>query len=257
MDVFDISTEISGLYRLPDGAVTFKVANEKELKYHIAVNDKHYHQYHRNNGVTKLAMMVNGTALYLDLNIEGLISFADLLNRAYIKKVVPNLFLLTAVDYLPMQLTQEARIDRLVHYVGGEVLSICMALIMPMFVYSIVYDKERKTLITMKMNGMKIYYFWLANFVFDYLIYWSSVLLFFLVGGVIFGIKVFLHTSLALQLIVYAVWGLSQISMAVFLSSFLSRAREGSSTSLFIHSHLLCVLSVVHSNGYGAQYLFI
>jgi len=248
IDVFDISMEIAYLYLLPDGAVEFKIANEKEFKYHLSVNDKHYHQYHRNNGITKLAVIVNNTALYLDLNIEGLISVADLLNRAYMRKVYPDLFVLTAIDYLPTNLTQEPRIERFVHYVGGEALSICMALIMPMFVYSIVYDKEKKTLITMKMNGMKMYYFWLANFVFDYLIYWSFVLFFFLIGGIMFGIRVFLETSTGLQLTVYAVWGFSQISMAFFFSCFFSRAREGSSIVLYTFSYLLCVLGLAYSN---------
>lgn len=234
LDLFNVSMEIDELHRLPDGAVTFKEANKTRLKYHITSNDKYYYQYHRNNGVSKIGVKLTDSTMYLQRTIEGLIWFSEILNRAYIQKVRPELFIVTGINYFPMKLNQDARVERLVHFIAAGVFPTCMSLLMPMFVYSIVYDKQERMLEIMKMNGMKMRYYWLINFLFDYLIHWVVVGFFFFVGGVILSVTVFLSTSFFLQFLMFAVWGLAEIGMAFFISPFVSQAQGATSIFLLI-----------------------
>lgn len=230
MNLLDFGAELDEIHKLPDGAVVFKAANRSRFDYHISINDKYYYQYHRNNGVAKLGVKIDDTTMYLFRTIEGLISFADLLNVAYMRTMFPKLFVMTGVNYLPMKLTQNARIERLIHFAGTGIFPLCMSLLLPVFIYAIVYEKEQKVLEIMKMNGMKMRYYWAVNFLFDMLIYACTFGVFFVYGGLILKIDAFLHTSAAFQFIMFFGWGYAQIALAFLVSPFLSRAQSATST---------------------------
>jgi hypothetical protein len=227
--LIDIVTEVDDLHLFPDGAVTFRAANNTILDYNISIADSYYIQYRRTNGISKLGVSVNGEDLFMDRTIEGLISFADLLNGAYMRTVFKDIYVVTGINYFPGQLNEENRIDRVTHFMGSGIFPLCLSLLLPIFVYSIVSEKEGKVLEIMKMNGMKMHYYWLVNFLFDFLVYWLTVVGFVIVGGAILGITVFLKTSYIMQFLMFAGWGYAEIGMAFVMSPFLSRAQTATS----------------------------
>ena len=54
IDFTDKSQIVPGLEKVPDGMLTIKESNKKNLNYKLQINDYSYYQYHRNNGVTKM-----------------------------------------------------------------------------------------------------------------------------------------------------------------------------------------------------------
>jgi len=247
--LLDYSQELDDLHQLPDGAVIFKEANKNKLSYHLSINDKYYFHYHRANGVTKLGVQVGGSPMFLYRSLEGSIGFADLLHNAYMKSSIPEakLHLMTGINYLPQRLTQDARIERLIHFIGGGIFPVCMSLLLPVFIYAIVYEKEQKVLEIMKMNGMKMRYYWLVNFTLDFIIYWATFAVFFTYGGLILNIDAFLHTSPLFQFIMFTAWGYAQIAMAFFVSPFLGRAQSATITG-YVISLWLTVIAITLNN---------
>jgi hypothetical protein len=55
------------------------------------------------------------------------------------------------------------------------------------FLYSIVLEKEERLVQMMKMNGLKIRYYWLTFFVFNLMLSVVTNLLFFILGAVALG----------------------------------------------------------------------
>ena len=82
-----LSSLLPDLYLIPDGAVTFHNASEKFLNYTVQVNDIRIHEYHRNNGVTKISYKnsLNPNMKHTMLMVaEGQLSVIDLVSRAYL-----------------------------------------------------------------------------------------------------------------------------------------------------------------------------
>lgn len=46
--------DLMGLEILPDGAIKFYEANDEKLSFTLQINDLRIHEYHRNNGITKI-----------------------------------------------------------------------------------------------------------------------------------------------------------------------------------------------------------
>jgi hypothetical protein len=76
----------------------------------------------------------------------------------------------------------------------------------------------------MKMNGLKIRYYWLTFFVFNLMLCVITNLIFYLVGTFVLGTPFFVKTSKTLLLIVSLGWSLAQIGMAAFFQTFLNKS---------------------------------
>ena len=100
---------------------------------------------------------------------------------------------------MPINMTQEGRIKKIINFVGAGIFPLSLALLLPVFMYSIVLEKEEKLIQIMKMNGMAIYNYWLVNFVFDYFLYFITVIVFLVFGCAILQLQAFTSTSPMLQ----------------------------------------------------------
>lgn len=78
----------------------------------------------------------------------------------------------------------------------------------------------------MKMNGMKIRNYWLVYFIFNFILTIVTNLVFFLIGAFALNTNFFTKTSPLLMIIIAVGWALSQIGLAAFLQTFLSKARS-------------------------------
>lgn len=80
----------------------------------------------------------------------------------------------------------------------------------------------------MKMNGMKMMYYWIVNIIFDFFSYAITIILFLLVGNFVMELKSFTTTSFGLQFLMFAGWGYAQIAMAFLLYPFIRKAYTAS-----------------------------
>jgi hypothetical protein len=87
-----------------------------------------------------------------------------------------------------------------------------------------VLEKELRLIENMKINGMKMSNYWLVNYIFNFSFYMLTALLFMLFGVKVFELQLFTDTNKTFFLVTLIGWGMAQISMAMFLSVFLSKS---------------------------------
>jgi len=61
-------------------------------------------------------------------------------------------------------------IIRLISMTGATLYPLALSLLLPIFMYVIVLEKEEKLLEMMKMNGMRMKNYWIVNFLFSFII---------------------------------------------------------------------------------------
>lgn len=222
---------------IPDGAYLIKASNKNELTYRLSVNDNRYSLYHRNNGVSKInnIITVSTGALYM----------ADILNKAYIRKFLPDLFIVSAVQIMPFTSNTSDILKNLINFLGSILYPVSISLLMPMFMYTIVLEKEFRLIEIMKINGLKMSYYWTSLFLQNFIIYSITILLFVAFGNFIFKFFPLNQTSFFLQVIIYFGWGVSQNGLAFFYQAFISNSKTSTSKYFIYKIYYVCYLCIL------------
>ena len=95
---------------------------------------------------------------------------------------------------------------------------------MKIFALVLIQEKEKRILIMMKMNGMKLWSYYLSHYVTFFILYCCSMIVFYLTGQA-FQLSLFTLTQPALLLTVFIIWGHNLISLAFLFSTFFSRSQ--------------------------------
>lgn len=215
---------------LPDGAITINTINSTHFSYKLQINDNRLPPYHRGNGVTKLLVFNPTTNDYSGVMqvANGMLWAADLFNRAYFKNFFEDVVIISGVQMMPYDMDSSSgdNIQRIINLAGSTFYPMAVSLLMPLFMYTIVLEKESKLIEIMKINGMKMRFYWLSNFTFNFLLYTVTMFIFNVIGGVVLKLSLFTDTNLFLLFLIYFGWGLCQVGMAFFFQAFLSNARS-------------------------------
>ncbi len=89
----------------------------------------------------------------------------------------------------------DIELERIINLIGMCVFPICLCLSLPVFIYSLVLEKETKLVESMKINGMKMQNYWFVNFVFDFIMYIITSGLYWASGALVFQISFFAETN--------------------------------------------------------------
>lgn len=240
MDLLDKDYAIEGLEELPDGVFTVFESNKKKLNYRMHNNDVHYFQYHRNNGVTKLGLVIDsttpdvGNTNFLLRTSEGAMVMVDRLNNAYISSVFNNTHVISGQQYMPFYAQVDAEVQKVLNFIGIIMFSINMSLTMPIFLNHLVTEKEKKLVDNMKTNGLKMYNYWIVNGCFYYFFYLITVANFYLFGRYIFVFECFKDTHPLLWAELLLIYGFSQVTLAIFYCPLFSNAQAATMTAYTI-----------------------
>jgi ABC-type Na+ transport system ATPase subunit NatA len=226
LNLLQLDVDLNLTDMLPDGAFNISEANNRTLKFNVQSNDKVYAQYHKNDGVTKYGVVINNTYMVQLRVIEGQIYSEDLIAKAYFRKLFPKSWWFAATQFMPKTLGVDRYIERILDRFGCLLYPICLAVLLPMFMYTIVLEKEEKLLSVMRMNGMRMKYYWISNFIFDMILYFLAVGVFLIFAIALLDISVFKNTDPFTQFMTFLGWGYSQISLAFFFSVFTSKAQN-------------------------------
>lgn len=128
---------------------------------------------------------------------------ADLVNKAYIRNFFPNEFTVGGVQLMPLTNNDDDYIQRIINVTGSTFYPLAISLLMPLFMYTIVLEKEAKLIEIMKINGMKMRYYWSSNFIFNFCLYAVTMLIYHLFGALVLGLTYFTKTNLLLMVIFY------------------------------------------------------
>jgi hypothetical protein len=92
---------------------------------------------------------------------------------------------------MPLVGEDKAFIMRIISITGASLYPLALSLLLPIFMYIIVLEKEEKLLEMMKMNGMQMRDYWLMTFLFSLLITIITYTLFYLFGYYILELSFF------------------------------------------------------------------
>ena len=102
------------------------------------------------------------------------------------------------------------------------VIPACLMMGYPVFMLSVVHEKEKRLIEIMKINGMKMNNYWLVNYFFFYMLYLLTMFTFISFGRYVMGFRFFTETALSIQIVLFNGWGMAQISWAFFTSVFIN-----------------------------------
>lgn len=159
----------------------------------------------------------------MGFSIEGSLQTQSLMNTAYMKELHPELNVQSGIQFMPFQPNYDVEINRIVNVIGLLVYPFGLCLLLPIWIYSIVIEKEKKLIENMKINGLKMYNYWFVNFLFNLLTYSITVTIYYS-AGYILDLTFFVNTSPKIMLLVFFGWGLCQNAFAFFVSVFLNNS---------------------------------
>lgn len=149
----------------------------------------------------------------------------DMLTTAFIKTVTGK-DVKSGYTEMPQSGDGVSLIDTVISLVAVLIFPLSLSLLFPVFLYTVVLEKEEKLIQMMKMNGLKISSYWLVYFIFNLMLSFLTNSIFFLLGYLLTGMRFFYETSGLLIFIVLLGWSLAQIGMAVFFQTFLNKSRS-------------------------------
>ncbi|KAI9204485.1 uncharacterized protein BJ171DRAFT_505933 [Polychytrium aggregatum] len=99
-----------------------------------------------------------------------------------------------------------------------------ISFLLPIFVITLVKEKEDRILVMMKMNGLKVWAYYVSHYITMFVLYVLSAIMFVAVGT---GTKmdVFVNTGKGVLPVLLLVWGNAQIALAFFFSQIFSKSR--------------------------------
>jgi hypothetical protein len=141
-------------------------------------------------------------------------------------------------------------INRIVNVIGLLVYPFGLCLLLPIWIYSIVIEKEKKLIENMKINGLKMYNYWFINFMFNLMTYAVTVSIYYS-AGYFLDLKFFVDTSPKIMLLVFLGWGLCQNAFAFFVSVFLNNSQTASLVGYGLAIWVSIISNTLNITAYG------
>jgi len=237
LNSLDIKNQVPGaIHVLPDGTVTFFEAGPTKMNVSLQINDYKIQEYHRTNGVTQLR--INGSKV--STVASGQLQLMDMLSRTYLRTQNSSFWLVTGLQSMPSLTGESDIVMGIISIIGGSLYPFALSILLPVYMFNLVLEKEERLQEMMKMNGMQMKYYWLVNYTFFLALYLIAVGLFYLFGVLVLQISFFTSTNFGIMCITLLGWGLSQTSLAIFFQNFLKKARYAT-----ILGYLLAIWTVI------------
>ena len=123
---------------------------------------------------------------------------------------------------MPFVGEDKAFVMRIISITGATLFPLALGLLLPIFMYVIVLEKEEKLLEMMKMNGMRMRDYWFMTFLFSLTLTIITYALFFMFGYFVLRLSFFTETSFSLlvsQISRYCLWVCSFVRSKKFVFS--------------------------------------
>lgn len=118
--------------------------------------------------------------------------------------------------------------EKILNALGIITYPVLLALGLPVFLQTIVLEKEQRLIQNMKINGLRMSNYWYVNYIFFFLLYLVVMGCYLGFGRYISRLTLFTDTDILLLFLTFFGWGLCQVSQAFFLSSFLNDSQTAS-----------------------------
>ena len=223
-----ILNEEKALTIVPEGAITIQNLNETYFKFKVQVRDYIVSDYHRGSGVTLFYIFNDYSREYeiFPSSITGSVWEIGIMNKAYMHELFPNIIVNSGVQVLPITPEDnEISVNKILCIVIAGIYPIALSLLIPLFMHKIIYEREKKIIEYLKLNGVKMRNYWISNFIFNYIIYLILAILYFIFEAYIYSINFLERTSFILVSLTLLGWGFGQIGLSYFFQAFVSREK--------------------------------
>jgi len=230
------------LTMIPEGAMTINIINSTYFDYQVQIRDYIVSDYHRGSGISLFHMLNPYTNKFeiFPATIVGSIWEIGMMNKAYIHEIFPNITILSG---LQLTIIKEENYGlnsiRPTAVVASGIYPFSISLLIPFFMYIIIKDKEKKIIQLLKINGVKMRYYWISNFIIHYIIYLILVIFYIVFDIFIFQLNFLRKTSFLLIILTFLGWGIEQIGLSYFFQAFISKER----TLIFISLSIMFFIS--------------
>lgn len=126
----------------------------------------------------------------------------DLFNKAYFRKFFDNVVVMCGLQLMPYNQDDSGNIQRIINLAGATFYPLAISLLMPLFMYTIILEKEGKLIEIMKINGMKMRNYWLSLFTYDFILYFITIFVFYFSGSILMRLSFFTDTNFLLMVII-------------------------------------------------------
>ena len=111
---------------------------------------------------------------------DGQLSLMDLINKAYLNTIDPQHWIMSGVQYMPTKDQNQSWLMKIINLAGASLFPLSLSLLLPVFMYAIVLEKEERLLEMMKMNGMRMRNYWSVTYLFNFSMYFLMIVIFFI-----------------------------------------------------------------------------
>jgi len=156
----------------------------------------------------------------------------SLITLSFISNVTngARIFVLTGTKFFP---TQEETTDfDIATLMGSFFYMLILQQLLPVFLQTLVYEKEGRLREYMKMMGLSMTIYWVVNYIFFFMLYFILVL-FLSVFGYLMEFRVFTINDPGVYLLLFFFWGHTLIAMVIFMSSFFSHTKTATIVGYF------------------------
>ena len=119
----------------------------------------------------------------------------DLINKAYLHIIDQTHWIASGVQYMPVKDQDKGWLMKIINLAGASLFPLSLSLLLPVFMYAIVLEKEERLIEMMKMNGMRMRNYWIVNYIFNFSMYFIMIVTFFIFGYAFLGLSFFTETN--------------------------------------------------------------
>lgn len=165
----------------------------------------------------------------------------DLVTRAYLSAYKPKEVIMSSIMYMPFSGEDRSLMNRIVNVIGSGLYPLGLSLLMPVFLYAVVTEKEERLLEIMKTNGLSMVSYWTVTFLFNFILTAITFSIFYFFGTFVLKLSYFTETSSVLMIVVLLGWAIAQISMTNFVQVFINKAKSATIIGYFMAVFLTLV----------------
>ena len=123
---------------------------------------------------------------------------------------------------MPFTAQIDKEVQKVINFIGVNVFPVCMALSLPIFLHHLVMEKQLRLVEIMKINGLKMRNYWIVNSVVCFCFFTATATFTFVFGKYVFAFDFYKDTHVMFFVELFACWGISNIALSVFFSSFMN-----------------------------------
>lgn len=153
------------------------------------------------------------------------------------KKMNPNVRFVSSVSYLDSISAKNLIFAAFFCLITVSIIPLAVAGQLPIFLYALIVEKEMKTKYMMVVHGMNLWTYYLVNYFFFLGFSMLGNVSFILTCKYFLELPMFVSTSMAVLLLVFALFTHCQICLAILFQNFSlsTKIATGNLTSVWIH----------------------